>query len=66
MDTRKGTTEEIGYTFVSNVMQPYSVGTINADKTYELTENLFVVKDMASDSPDGSSLILPLAPVLNS
>lgn len=36
------TTEKKGVTFVSNTLQPYSVGEIDAKKIYELTENVYI------------------------
>lgn len=38
----KSATKQTGYTFVSNVLQPYSVPGADAEKIYELTENVYV------------------------
>lgn len=40
--TKPADTEKAGVTFVSNALQPYSVGNINAKKIYELSENLYI------------------------
>lgn len=41
-ETKPSVTEQTGCTFVSNSMQPYSVGEINASKIYELSENMYI------------------------